>query len=145
MRSPRTPGSSPTAAGTTATDPGASVSAGVPTAHRRLAGMSLARSVAVVTLGCTRNEVDSEELAGRLAVEGERLQELAKQFPDLAPLHPHQIGAIGELPLRGDKGDALGKKLDLLGLAAPTPTPRETTGSIAPPRPADAGRTPASR
>ena len=29
-----------------------------------------ARSVALVTLGCTRNEVDSEELAGRLASEG---------------------------------------------------------------------------
>ena len=29
-----------------------------------------ARSVALVTLGCTRNEVDSEELAGRLADEG---------------------------------------------------------------------------
>src|SRR6476661_8731143 len=28
------------------------------------------RSVALVTLGCTRNEVDSEELAGRLAAEG---------------------------------------------------------------------------
>ena len=28
------------------------------------------RSVAVVTLGCARNEVDSEELAGRLASEG---------------------------------------------------------------------------
>ena len=30
----------------------------------------LPRSVALVTLGCTRNEVDSEELAGRLAAEG---------------------------------------------------------------------------
>ncbi|MFB9731112.1 30S ribosomal protein S12 methylthiotransferase RimO [Ornithinimicrobium kibberense] len=30
----------------------------------------MSRSVAVVTLGCTRNEVDSEELAGRLAAEG---------------------------------------------------------------------------
>ena len=29
-----------------------------------------ARSVALVTLGCTRNEVDSEELAGRLAASG---------------------------------------------------------------------------
>lgn len=29
-----------------------------------------ARTVALVTLGCTRNEVDSEELAGRLAREG---------------------------------------------------------------------------
>ncbi|MGC1208546.1 MAG: hypothetical protein WA880_11385, partial [Ornithinimicrobium sp.] len=28
------------------------------------------RSVALVTLGCTRNEVDSEELAGRLQAEG---------------------------------------------------------------------------
>jgi ribosomal protein S12 methylthiotransferase len=27
-------------------------------------------SVAVVTLGCARNEVDSEELAGRLAADG---------------------------------------------------------------------------
>ena len=32
--------------------------------------MSRPRSVAVVTLGCTRNEVDSEELAGRLSAEG---------------------------------------------------------------------------
>jgi ribosomal protein S12 methylthiotransferase len=31
---------------------------------------SAARSVALVTLGCARNEVDSEELAGRLAAEG---------------------------------------------------------------------------
>ena len=29
-----------------------------------------ARTVALVTLGCTRNEVDSEELAGRLEAEG---------------------------------------------------------------------------
>src|SRR5690606_32945902 len=46
-------------------------------ADRRLAGMS--RSVAVVTLGCTRNEVDSEELAGRLAAEGWTLVEDAAQ------------------------------------------------------------------
>ena len=31
---------------------------------------SASRSVALVTLGCARNEVDSEELAGRLAAEG---------------------------------------------------------------------------
>ena len=31
------------------------------------------RSVALVTLGCTRNEVDSEELAGRLLEQGWRL------------------------------------------------------------------------
>ena len=32
--------------------------------------MSDTRSVALVTLGCTRNDVDSEELAGRLSAEG---------------------------------------------------------------------------
>lgn len=40
---------------------------------RRLTHMSTTRSVAIVTLGCTRNEVDSEELAGRLAAEGWQL------------------------------------------------------------------------
>ena len=33
------------------------------------------RTVAVVTLGCSRNEVDSEELAGRLAADGWTLVE----------------------------------------------------------------------
>src|SRR5262245_55397610 len=32
--------------------------------------MSERRTVALVTLGCARNEVDSEELAGRLAADG---------------------------------------------------------------------------
>src|SRR3954468_17528105 len=32
-------------------------------------------TVALVTLGCARNEVDSEELAGRLAADGFRLVE----------------------------------------------------------------------
>ncbi|MGY1723625.1 30S ribosomal protein S12 methylthiotransferase RimO [Blastococcus sp. SYSU DS0533] len=39
---------------------------------------SPARTVAVVTLGCARNEVDSEELAGRLAAEGYELVEDAE-------------------------------------------------------------------
>ncbi len=39
----------------------------------RIAGVSQPLSVAVVTLGCARNEVDSEELAGRLAADGFRL------------------------------------------------------------------------
>ncbi len=37
--------------------------------------MSETRSVALVTLGCTRNDVDSEELAGRLSAEGWALVE----------------------------------------------------------------------
>lgn len=36
--------------------------------------MSQPRSVSIVTLGCSRNEVDSEELAGRLAADGWRLE-----------------------------------------------------------------------
>ena len=36
------------------------------------------RSVALVTLGCARNDVDSEELAGRLAAAGWRLAEDAR-------------------------------------------------------------------
>lgn len=38
-----------------------------------------ARSVALVTLGCTRNEVDSEELAGRLLAEGWNLVDDASE------------------------------------------------------------------
>ena len=38
-----------------------------------------ARSVALVTLGCTRNDVDSEELAGRLSAEGWTLVDDAAQ------------------------------------------------------------------
>jgi hypothetical protein len=72
----------------------------------------------------------------------ERLQELAKRFPDLAPLQPHQIGSIGELPMRGDRNEALGKKIDLLGLAPSTATPREATGSITAPRGSPVSRTP---
>ena len=35
-----------------------------------LGGMATPRTVALLTLGCARNEVDSEELAGRLAADG---------------------------------------------------------------------------
>lgn len=41
--------------------------------------MSATRSVAMVTLGCARNEVDSEELAGRLAANGWSLIDDASQ------------------------------------------------------------------
>jgi len=33
-------------------------------------GVSLPKTVALVTLGCARNDVDSEELAGRLSADG---------------------------------------------------------------------------
>jgi ribosomal protein S12 methylthiotransferase len=35
--------------------------------------VSKPKSVALVTLGCARNDVDSEELAGRLAADGWQL------------------------------------------------------------------------
>ena len=35
----------------------------------------MSRTVAIVTMGCARNEVDSEELAGRLAADGWTLVE----------------------------------------------------------------------
>lgn len=41
--------------------------------------MTSTRSVALVTLGCSRNEVDSEELAGRLAAQGWELVDDAAQ------------------------------------------------------------------
>ena len=37
------------------------------------------KKVALVTMGCTRNEVDSEELAGRLAADGWQLVEDASE------------------------------------------------------------------
>ncbi|NDA12532.1 MAG: hypothetical protein EBZ15_07840, partial [Actinobacteria bacterium] len=40
--------------------------------------MPPAKKVAIVTLGCARNEVDSEELAGRLSVGGWDLVENAE-------------------------------------------------------------------
>ena len=41
------------------------------------------KSVALVTLGCTRNEVDSEELAGRLLAGGWRLVDDAAEADQL--------------------------------------------------------------
>ena len=38
----------------------------------------MSRTVAIVTMGCARNEVDSEELAGRLAADGWTLVEDAE-------------------------------------------------------------------
>src|SRR6185503_16022363 len=42
---------------------------------RGTVGAMPSRTVALVTLGCTRNEVDSEELAGRLELSGWTLVE----------------------------------------------------------------------
>lgn len=60
----------------------------------------------------------------------ERLQEFARRTPDLIPLQVHQVGTFAELPMRQNKSDEIGKKLDMLGISDAAVTPRETTGSV---------------
>ncbi|MEO8518353.1 MAG: 30S ribosomal protein S12 methylthiotransferase RimO [Dermatophilaceae bacterium] len=68
------------------------------------------RSVALVTLGCARNEVDSEELAGRLAAGGWRLVEDAAEA-DVAVINT--CGFIAQA--KKDSIDALLEAADLKG------------------------------
>ena len=68
------------------------------------------RSVALVTLGCTRNEVDSEELAGRLAAEGWRLVDDAAEA-DVAVVNT--CGFVEQA--KKDSIDALLEASDLKG------------------------------
>jgi len=56
----------------------------------------------------------------------ERLQALSAKHLDLAPLQIFQLGTLADLPIRGDKGDEIGRKLEALGLAAPTATPKDS-------------------
>src|SRR3954447_5113499 len=68
------------------------------------------RSVALVTLGCTRNEVDSEELAGRLLAEGWRLVDDASEA-DVAVVNT--CGFVEQA--KKDSIDALLEASDLKG------------------------------
>jgi ribosomal protein S12 methylthiotransferase len=68
------------------------------------------RSVALVTLGCTRNEVDSEELAGRLQAEGWRLVDDASEA-DVAVVNT--CGFVEQA--KKDSIDALLEASDLKG------------------------------
>jgi ribosomal protein S12 methylthiotransferase RimO len=68
------------------------------------------RSVALVTLGCARNEVDSEELAGRLAAEGWLLVDDAAQA-DVAVINT--CGFVQQA--KKDSIDALLEASDLKG------------------------------
>ncbi|RKT77627.1 SSU ribosomal protein S12P methylthiotransferase [Terracoccus luteus] len=73
------------------------------------------RSVALVTLGCTRNEVDSEELAGRLLAEGWRLVDDAAEA-DVAVVNT--CGFVEQA--KKDSIDALLEASDLKGEGART-------------------------
>ena len=74
--------------------------------------MATSRSVAIVTLGCARNEVDSEELAGRLAAEGWNLVDDAEQA-DVAVVNT--CGFVEQA--KKDSIDALLEANDLKGRA----------------------------
>ena len=54
----------------------------------------------------------------------ERIQELATKYLDLQPLSLKQIVAASALPDKAARVDAIGRKLETLGLAEPTNTPR---------------------
>ena len=60
------------------------------------------RSVALVTLGCARNEVDSEELAGRLDAEGWQLTSIL----NLQTGMPYTLGDFGnDISYTGELND----------------------------------------
>jgi len=54
-----------------------------------------------------------------------RIQALADQHLDLKQLSVDQILQVMDLPDRAPKVDSIGRKLELLGLAEPTSTPRD--------------------
>jgi cell division protein FtsL len=70
----------------------------------------------------------------------ERIQGLAdKLLPDLRPVALQQIVKADALPARGPKSDSIGLKLESLGMAEPTSTPRDgdSTSPTTPSNPAD--------
>lgn len=68
----------------------------------------------------------------------ERIQALADKLLDLRPVGLSQITKADALPAKIPKVDAIGRKLELLGLAEPTNTPGEgnATGLATPASPA---------
>ena len=85
----------------------------MPTGSTVGAMQSPSRSVALVTLGCARNEVDSEELAGRLADEGWTLVDDAGEA-DVAVVNT--CGFVEQA--KKDSIDALLEASDLKGSGA---------------------------
>lgn len=64
----------------------------------------------------------------------DRLQAVADQHLELQPLGPAQLARLSDLPERPPRIDEIGRKLEALGLAEPTATPKDRS-------PADAART----
>ncbi|OYW68796.1 MAG: hypothetical protein B7Z40_01205 [Bosea sp. 12-68-7] len=55
----------------------------------------------------------------------DRLQALAERHLDLQPFSVTQVVRMVDVPNRGPKVDAIGRKLEDLGLGLPTETPRD--------------------
>jgi cell division protein FtsL len=63
----------------------------------------------------------------------DRLQALADRHLDLQPLQITQIVRMPDIRYRGPKADPIGRKLEDLGLALPTETPRDhKTNTVTP-------------
>jgi cell division protein FtsL len=63
----------------------------------------------------------------------ERIQALASKFLDLQPLALSQIVKPENLPAKAPRVDAIGRKLEELGLGAPTSTPGDAASLDATP------------
>ena len=64
----------------------------------------------------------------------DRLQALADRHLDLQPFAVTQVVRVSDIPKRGPKVDAIGRKLEDLGLGLPTETPidRKASGATTP-------------
>jgi cell division protein FtsL len=63
----------------------------------------------------------------------ERVQALAERHLDLQPQALAQIVRLSDLPERAAQVDAIGRKLEALGLAEPTATPQDPRGGATTP------------
>ncbi|SFI29514.1 cell division protein FtsL [Bosea sp. OK403] len=63
----------------------------------------------------------------------DRLQALAERHLDLQPFSVTQVVRASDIPNRGPKVDAIGRKLEDLGLGLPTETPRDRKASATTP------------
>lgn len=79
---------------------------------------------------------DERDNIGRLRAEWahltrpERIQELADKHLDLQQLSLDQIVKVTDLPDRAPTVDAIGRKLEALGLAEPTNTPGDSGSAV---------------
>ncbi len=63
----------------------------------------------------------------------DRLQALADRHLDLQPFQVTQVVRASDIPVRGPKVDAIGRKLEDLGLGLPTETPKDRKASATTP------------